>query len=552
MQQQSFTHNAKTLPIACFQHRARFVCNAALLLIMIGSFSACTKRLDRQPLNSNTSETQYATPAGYKQVLAKVYGAYSLVSSNGTGVSDVNIAGITDPGTTDFLRAWFNVQELTTDEDVCAWNDAALQAFHNLSWASSNVYIDAIYTRSLFQITVANEFIRQSTDAVIAGHHFSTADVANIHHYRAEARFLRAFQYWVLMDLFGNPPFVTEADPIGKYIPKQIARTDLFNYIESELKEIDADLVAPRLNEYGRADQAAAWALQARLYLNAEVYLGAGKGRYTDAITYSAKVINAGYTLLPHFKNLFTSDNNLNNTEVILPIAYDATSSQNYGGTTFLICSAHGTDPGDDQAHGIPAGGWLGNRSTKNLPQQFGDFSGNGDKRAMFGPGTVDINDILDFTQGVEVYKFSNQTSTGTTPYSPNGVLCSTDFPLFRLAEMYLVYAEAVSRGGSGGDAAAALQYFNKLRTRGYESSAGNVTSFSTADVLNERQRELYWECSRRTDLIRYGSYTGSSFLWPWKGGTSTGAAVDAHYALLPLPAAEIIANPNLHQNSGY
>jgi hypothetical protein len=530
----------------------KFLLLGTSLIILAAGFSACTKNLNRSPLNSNTSETQYSTAAGYKQVLAKVYGSYSLVSSTGTGNSDVNIAGITDPATTDFLRAWFNIQELTTDEDVCAWNDAALQAFHNLNWASSNVYIDAIYTRSLFQITVANEFLRNSTEANIDAHHFSTSDVTDIKHYRAEVRFLRAFQYWVLMDLFGNPPFVTEANPIGKYIPKQIARPDLFNYIESELRAIDADLVAPQQNEYGRADQAAAWALLARMYLNAEVYLGTGKGRYTDAITYSNKVINAGYSLMPHFKNLFTSDNNLNNPEVILPIAYDATNSQNYGGTTFLICSAHGTDPTDDQAHGIPAGGWLGNRSTKVLPQQFGDFSGGGDKRAMFGAGTVEINDILDFTQGVEVYKFTNQTSAGTTPYSPNGVLCSTDFPLFRLAEMYLVYAEAVSRGGSGGDAATALQYFNKIRTRGYESNAGNVTSFTTADVLSERQRELYWECSRRTDLIRFGSYTGSSFLWPWKGGTATGTAVDAHYSLLPIPAAEIIANPNLHQNTGY
>jgi hypothetical protein len=521
-----------------------------VFLAISAAVTSCTKDLNRLPLNSNTSATQYSTATGYKQVLAKVYGSYSLVSSSGTGNSDVNIAGITDPATTDFLRAWFNIQELTTDEDVCAWNDGNLQAFHNLNWASSNVYIDAIYTRSLFQITVANEFIRQSTDAAIAGHGITGKDIDDIHHYRAEARFLRAFQYWVLMDLFGNPPFVTEADPIGKYIPKQIIRADLFTYIESELKAIDADLVAPKQNEYGRADQAAAWSLLARMYLNAEVYLGTGKGRYADAITYSSKVINAGYSLMPHFKDLFTSDNNINNPEVILPIAYDATNSQNYGGTTFLICSAHGTDPTDDKAHGIPGGGWLGNRSTQNLPTQFGDYSGNADKRALFGSGTLAINSVLDFTQGVEVYKFSNQTSAGTVPYSPNGVLCSTDFPLFRLAEMYLVYIEAVARGG--GDQATALQYFNLLRTRGYEGSSGAVTTYTLSDLLNERQRELYWECSRRTDLIRFGSFTGSNFLWPWKAGVAGGAGVDAHYALLPLPAAEIIANPNLKQNPGY
>jgi hypothetical protein len=263
-------------------------------------------------------------------------------------------------------------------------------------------------------------------------------------------------------------------------------------------------------------------------------------------------VINAGYSLMSNYRNLFTSDNNLNNPEVILPIAYDATNSQNYGGTTFLICSAHGTDPTDNGKFGIPAGGWLGNRSTAPLPTVFGDYSGATDRRALFGVGTLTINSVLDFTQGVEVHKFTNQTSTGTTPYSPNGVLCSTDFPLFRLAEMYLVYIEAVTRGGSGGSAATALQYFNQLRTRAYGNTSGNVSSFTLADILNERQKELYWECFRRTDLIRYNEFTGSSYLWPWKGGVQNGTGVDTHLNLLPLPAPEVNSNPSLIQNPGY
>ena len=529
----------------------KFLSNSVWGLLLVSCLASCTKDLNREPSNTTTANIQYSTVVGYKQVLAKVYGAYSLVSSQGTGNSDVNIAGITDPGTTDFLRAFYNVQELTTDNDICAWNDANLQAFHNLNLVASNVYVDAIYTRSLFQITVANEFIRQSTDAEIAARGFTGGDADSIRHYRAEARFLRAFQYWVLMDLFGNPAFVTENDPIGDYIPKQIRRADLFNYIESELKGADSNLIAPRANEYGRADQGAEWALLARMYLNAQVYTGTD--RSTDAITYASKVINAGYSLMQNYRYLFTSDNNINNPEVILPIAYDATSSQNFGGTTFLICSAHGTDPTDDSTFGIPAGGWLGNRSTSPLPTVFGDYSGNTDHRALFGPGTLAVNDVLDFTEGVEVYKFTNKTSTGVTPYSPNGVLCSTDFPLFRLAEMYLVYIEAVARGGSGGDAGTALDYFNRLRTRAYwPGSGGTVSSYTLQDILNERQRELYWECFRRTDLIRYNMFAGSTYLWPWKGGIAAGTSIDAHLNLLPLPSPEVNSNPNLVQNPGY
>ncbi len=520
--------------------------------LLAGSMASCTKNLNREPANTNTADLQYATAAGYKQVLAKVYGSYALISSTGTGASDISVSGISDVGETDFLRLLFNMQELTTDNDVCAWNDPYLQPLHNLDIVSSNVYVAAMYDRSFFQITVANDFIRQSTDAAVAARGITGTDAATIQQYRAEARFLRAYQYYVLMDLFGNPAFVTENDPVGAYIPKQISRANLFAYIESELKSVDSSLVAPRQNEYARADQAAAWALLASMYLNADTYLGAGHDHYTDAITYASKVINAGYTLMPNFRHLFMSDNDVNNSEVILPIPYDATNAQNYGGTTFLICSAHGTDPTDNAAYGIPAGGWLGNRSTSPLPTVFGDYSGATDKRALFGPGPSTINSVLDFTQGVEVYKFSNQTSTGTTPYSPNGVLCSTDFPLFRLAEMYLVYIEAVARGGSGGDSGSALAYFNLLRTRAYVNWNGNVASYTLSDILNERQKELYWECFRRTDLIRYGMFTGGSYLWPWKGGVQGGTAVDAHLNLLPLPATELNSNPGLVQNPGY
>ncbi|MDQ2720054.1 MAG: RagB/SusD family nutrient uptake outer membrane protein [Bacteroidota bacterium] len=511
---------------------------------------SCNKDLNLQPTNSNTADKQYNTPEGYKEALAKVYGSYSLVSSAGTGASDVNVAGITDPGTTDFIRAYWNMQELTTDEDVCAWADPNLQGYHNFNWTSGNIYSNALYARSLFQITVCNEFIRQSSDAELSSRHIAGKDADDIYHYRAEARFLRAYQYWVLMDLFANPPFVTEKDPIGKYFPKQIKRKDLFTYVESELKAIDTSLVAPRMNEYARADQGAEWALLARLYLNAEIYTGTA--RYTDAITYASKVINAGYSLMPHYKNLFMADNNLNNTEIILPIAYDASKSQNYGGTTFLICSAHGTSPDDNKAVGIPGGGWLGNRTTKNLPLVFGDYSGKADKRAMFGLGTLEINDVGNFNQGLGVTKFSNVNSDGTTPYSPNGVLVNTDFPLFRLAEMYLTYIEAQKRGGTGGDEATALSYFNKLRERAYENTSGDVSSFTLDDVLNERQRELYWECFRRTDLIRFNYFTSGTYLWPWKGGVAQGQGADAHYNIFAIPSTEIISNPNLVQNPGY
>src|ERR1700743_374640 len=242
-------------------------------IVLAGSLASCTKNLNREPANTNTANIQYSTPTGYKQVLAKVYGSYALISSTGTGSSDISVSGISDVGETDFIRLLFNMQELTTDNDVCAWNDPYLQPLHNLNIVSSNVYVAAMYDRSFFQITVANDFIRNSTDAAIAGRGITGPDAESIRMYRAEARFLRAYQYYVLMDLFGSPAFVTENDPVGAYIPKQISRADLFAYIESELKGADSPLALPLWNEYARADQAAAWALLARMYLNADTYL---------------------------------------------------------------------------------------------------------------------------------------------------------------------------------------------------------------------------------------------------------------------------------------
>ncbi|MVN21400.1 RagB/SusD family nutrient uptake outer membrane protein [Mucilaginibacter arboris] len=521
-----------------------------IIALIAVSLVSCQKDLNRVPTNTTTADVLYSTPAGYKESLAKVYGAFALTGSNGNASSD--LGGI-DAGTSDFLRLWWSAQEWPTEEAVCAWNDVGVPDFHNMTWAASNTLLNGLYNRSIYQITVANAFIRESTDDKLASRGITGTDATNVRYYRAEARFLRAFQYWVLMDLFGNPPYVDETTPIGKYYPAQISRAKLFAYIESELKAIDPLLVAPKQNEYGRADEAADWALLARMYLNSEVYLGTGNGRYTDAITYASKVISAGYSLSSSYANLFLADNNTNSatSENILTINYDGVNTQNYGGTTYIINASINGAMGPSN-YGVPNGGWGGNRSTANLPALFSDPSGKTDKRAMFyGTNTV-MNDETDFTQGLAVVKFKNLTSTGTTAASSNGTFCSTDFPLFRLGEMYLVYAEAVLRGGTGGSTGTALQYVNLLRTRAYSNATGNLTSLALSDILPERGRELYWEGFRRTDLIRFGMFTSSTYLWPWKGGIKDGKGVESFRTLYPIPTSDITNNPNLTQNTGY
>jgi starch-binding outer membrane protein, SusD/RagB family len=526
---------------------------AATLAISV--LVSCTKDLNRNPPNSVTAAEVYTTNAGCKQALAKVYGAYALTGSSGSASSD--LGGI-DAGTSDFVRLLWDAQELTTDEAVCAWNDPGVPDFHNLNWTSGNVILDGLYSRSLYQITVANSFIVNTGDAAIAK--FSSSDAADIRHYHAEARFLRAYQYWILMDLFANPPFITDKDPVGTaFLPVQTNRTKLFSYVESELLNLDSSnaMVPARHNEYGRADQAAVWALLARLYLNSEVYLGAGKGKYDNAITYATKVINAGYSLDTAYRHLFMADNNRNNPEQILSIAYDGQATQNYGGTTFIINAAIGGSM-KPAFYGVPGGGWGGNRVTSSIPNLFPDQTGTQDKRSLFYTNgqSESISSIATFTDGLAVTKFQNvnfDTTNGKARVPPNAsVYASTDFPLFRLAEMYLIYAEAVLRGGTNGTLPQAITYFNMLRKRAYGNSNGNVASLALREILDERGRELYWECFRRTDLVRYGLLTSGSLLWPWKGGVASGTNVDDHFNIFPIPSVDQAANPNLIQNKGY
>jgi len=516
------------------------------------SFTSCKKTLDLKPTNDVTVDIAYSTPAGYKQGFAKVYGAFALTgNAGGAGNPDISTTTI-DEGNSDFLRMFWNTQELSTDEaiDNASWNsntDAGLHDFHNMNWSASNRMLQGLYIRSAYQILLCNEFMRQCSDANLSARGITGASADTIRKYIPEARFLRAFQYWVLMDAFGSPSFATEADAIGSVMPPQKSRSDLFNYVESELKAISALLPAPRANEYGRADQAAAWALLARMYLNAEVYTGTA--RNADAITYSKKVIDAGYSLETNYNWLFLNDNYKCTNEFIFTINYDGQNSRNYGGTNYIVWAGSASDVGINV---VGVTGWGGNRTTKNLPNLFPDYTGAIDKRSNFFTGTRNMEIVDRIADGYVVTKFKNKNRDGSLGPQISDLGVGIDMPLFRLAEQYLIYAEAVVRGGTGGDAALALTNFNKLRQRAYGDNSGNVGALTLDLILDERGRELYWEGFRRTDLIRFNKFTQASYLWPWKANIANGSGVDAHYRLFPIPAAEVSANHNLVQNLGY
>ncbi len=531
-----------------------FVAAAGLVTCM----ASCAKKLDLFPQNDLTPAPTYATAAGYKMVLAKVYGGMAITGNTGPA-GNPDIAGGLDEGSqVAFIRMFFNCEELPTDEAVVAWNDQTIQDFHNLKFTSADPFIKGIYARPIYNITLGNEYLRESTDDKVAGRGITGSDAADIKKSRAEVRFLRAFNYWVMLDLFGKSTFITEANLIGTDLPKEISRADLFTYIETELKAIDADLAPAKTIEYGRVDQSAAWSLLARLYLNAEIYTG--QKRYTDAITYASKVIAAGYALQPSYKSLFMADNDKQKNEIVWAINCDGLHTQAYGNTTFLVHCPSGDDHND---YGV-SGGWDGYRATASLGNLFpkdgsGSIDTTKDKRGVSFYTSVyqatatqsKIADITDFSNGLHVKKYINIRTDGLPTSDVTANFADIDFPVFRLSEMYLIYAESFLRGGAGADAATALLYVNKIRTRAGAASF-LTTDITLQSILDERGRELYWEGHRRTDLVRYGLLTTGTYLWPWKGGVASGTAVDAKYNIFPIPATNRTSNPNLTQNTGY
>lgn len=525
---------------------SRYIKKIAVAGVLCLAGTSCLNDLDLVPKNEVTSASIYSDFNNYKNVLAKLYGGYSLTGQQGPdGRPDV--AGI-DEGASSYTRSYWQLQEQPTDETVLAWvNDAGVAPLNTMTWSASNDISKAMYYRIYYQITLANEFIRETSDELLSSRGIIGQELELAKEYRAEARVLRALSYWHALDLFGSVPFVTELDGVGSFSPELINEADLFTYIESELTDLveGDELVDARQNEYARADKATAWTILAKLYLNAGVYIEQEK--FTEAVTAAKNVIDAGYTLEPEYQDLFLADNHTSN-EIIFPIAYDGVNSRSYGGTTFLVHASVGGSM-SASAFGVSEG-WFGLRTTKSLVNLFDDVSGDTDERAMFHTAgqELEIENLSTFTDGYGVTKYKNVTSAGDSGSDPALVFVDTDYPMFRLADVYLMYAEAVLRGGTGGDAGTALNYINELRERAFGDASGNISAGDlTLDfILDERARELYWEAHRRTDLIRYNLFTSGEYVWPWKGGTMEGSGVDASFSQYSIPPDDVIVNPNL------
>lgn len=530
------------------------------------SLTACVGDLDQMPMADNVVGGVYDNPETRLSALAKVYGAFTLVGQSGSGSADIDV---NDAGASEFLRAWWSIQTVSSDECKCVWGDAWVAEIRGNQWtATKNDAIYATYTRGMMMVAFANDFLRNTSD-----------DDPEVAAERAEVRFLRAYAYWVLLDCFGNPPFVTENDPVGAFKPEQTDAPTLFAWLRGELTELTSaasNLKAPHTQVYPRVDKGAAYALLARLCLNHKTYLGQEDAAIYRAAAEAADEVCNAYTLCPDFSALFRGDNGENADvlkEFIYASCYDANKTQSYGGTSFFILAGKGEQYSlgiDGNWNGLVAGTesvtrFVGQGVVDKAAVRDGDTPGADksvfttvDKRALFSLSDCD-NKTMDgsnFSNGWHVVKFDNRAYGDESDAKPTAKFSSIDFPMIRLAEMYLTYAEAQARIGGGQTSdAKAIGYIYDLHVRaGLTANADYVkpASLTLENIFDEISKELFWEGQRRTTLIRFDRYSSSDFLWPFKGGVKNGQGFSDHLELFPLPEDDLLANDNLKQNPGY
>lgn len=518
--------------------------------------ASCVDDLDTVPIDKDDLVSEKVFGADiqpYEESLAKIY-AGLVIGGNQGGDAKQDVVGIDGGSQASFIRVLWNMQELASDMAHCCWNDPGIPDFNHISWAASSPWIKGSYYRLFYQINLSNAYIRETSDGKLSERGCSAETVTKVKQYRAEARFMRALMYQYALDLYRNVPFVDENSTVGSVRPQQIMKEDLFKYIESEMLACESELSKPVVgwsDSYGHANRAAMWAALSRLYLNAETYIG--ENRYSDCITYSKKVIDAGYELEPVYGDMFRADND-HSREMILPLRYEGAETMTWGGMTALLCWGSAEYQEETNAQGA----WQGVRAKSSLYNIFTRESAcESDSRRLMlrteSTTNIEITNESDFVNnGIPVTKYYNVNKDGSKPASNQAY---TDFPVFRLGEVYLNLAEAVLRGGQGATKADALRCINDLRRRAYNDKVASPISDSELDldfILDERGREMFFEAQRRTDLVRFGKYTGSNYVWPWKGGVAEGRGVSDIYAVYPLPSDDIGSNENLKQNEGY
>lgn len=546
-------------------------------LLMGGATTSCVN-----DLNISSIDPQSSSSYGDMELLAKIYSTLGLTGQRGpAGNGDIS----SDEGESGFYRTTFNLQELCTDECAWAWQtDADIPQITNIEWTSSSPRVQWAFQRLAFDVTLCNFYLTNTEDK---------AEDPQYKLYRAEVRFLRALHLWYFLDLWGKAPFKTTYDIYE--LPVEKAGKDLYDWIDKELTEIEPQMAEVgefnNTANFGRADRGAAYMLHARLALNSEVYTNGAVKDYQKAIDY-CDLLEGKYELSQADKNgytgyeqVFMADNDENPQamkEIILPIRQDGVKTKCYSGANYLVSSTRIT--------GMPYmgtnNGWSCNFARAALVKKFfsnlddcplatekapdnateadiialDEAAGTttkdvqrkaNDDRALFYSGcggglrSIEFEQIAGFNSGLSIVKWSNIRTDGAP--TSHVEFPDVDIPLIRYAEMFLTRAEAKFR--LSGDPQQARADIEVLRSRAGASTPATITE---QFIIDEWCREFYMEGRRRSDLNRFGLFTGDKYIWDFKGGVAEGKSVADYFKVYPIPADDIRGNENLNQNEGY
>lgn len=570
----------------------------ASLFAMSGLVS-CVGDLDQLPddPNSTTANNFKDNPKEYLAgVMAKCYSGIAVSGQGGPdGSSD--ISGL-DGGTSQWSRAIFMLNEFTTDECNWIWADVGVFDLCTGTWGSSNANIFGTYSRLYTHIAICNDFIRLTRDLGTYDISLDAETQKEVDQFVLEARALRDLSYYYVIDFFGNAAIAWDDMAYGE-VPAQTTRTELFNKVTTDLEDVLASW-PDNLNKnsvvYGRIGKDAVEALLCRYYLNSEVFTGTPQ--WNKVTEHAEKIIarhqGGGYQnsgLANDYLAVFCGNNDMfmpggslsaSQNEILWGIPYNSEYTQPYGGTEFLL-AAPVKNMGDpsNPSEGFMECSYYGtnqNWACMHARQQFSDkFSFvNGvssDGRTYLWAtepmGFRAVNEAFsEFTDGYPAIKFTNCMAesdgtlprwidpvsglnrVGVQPVASTSKFPDTDLPIIRLADVYLMYAEAALRGG--GDTSKALTYVNYIRGRA-GVAPWNAVELTLNNLLDERARELYWENVRRTDLVRFDKFTGSSYLWSWKNNMANGGAIPDYMKIFPIPSDVIATYGSAYkQNPGY
>lgn len=554
-----------------------FIKTAMASMLCMG-FVSCADELNIKsvdPLNHQTYTVE--------GLLAKQYATLGLTGQKGpAGLGDIS----GDEGETGFIRTVFNLEELMTDETLWAYQaNEGIAQITSMDWDKDNARVNWAYQRLSFNINQYNFFITEQSGSL------SEDKIA-------EVRFLRALNYYYFLDLYRKAPF---KDTFDNNLPTEKSGKELYEWLDNELTTIEplmAEVGAYNTaKDFGRADRGAAYALHARLALNSAVYTDGQIKDYQKAIHYCDEIINSGKYDLSRvaksgysgYQQLFMGDNDCNpdaRKEIIFPIRQDGVKTRSYAGTSYLVNAstlsgmpyASTSDPWkclfarvDLVKKFFPNGDipkatdqdLLANPSKEQVIAKDNEMGISTadvvaqakDDRALFYMGIGGCSDkartltpgdaITGPLNGASFVKWTNFHADGTAQHHQN--FSDTDFPLFRLAEIYLTRAEAKYRLNGSQDGLADI-----LEVQGRANRQIKASSVDEQTLIDEWCREFYLEGRRRSDLVRFGLFTGSKYLWSFKGGSENGQGIPTKFDIYPIPGDEMKNNPNMTQNPKY